>query len=211
MDRITEKIEYMLHKKPDKVAEFVKQVYHQDPEIVERMLDYPDDAEHIPNRRKYDELVEKIRWEDGNGRGAKWSFEDIKKQSRIDFDKVDYTEYDYAYLVNMLYAKCCRYITDPSIYLKLAKCLLEDRDEETRIYRGHNYNQKRYKERGAQNHYPDYTEEDRRYRHTRSEMNDPFEDRDRRYRNENDYRRTYNNDRYPQDSYYRDNHVGFSY
>lgn len=47
MEEIREKIEYMLHKNPDKVAEFVKQVYHRDPEIVEQMLEYPQDAEHI--------------------------------------------------------------------------------------------------------------------------------------------------------------------
>ena len=128
MDRINEKIEYLMEKHPEKVMELAKHIYRKDPDIVERMLDYPEDADHITNRRKYDELIERIRWEDGNGRGAKWSFEDIKKNSRIDFSNVDYTEFDYAYLVNMLYAKCCKYITDPSIYLKFAKCLLEDKD-----------------------------------------------------------------------------------
>lgn len=195
MDEITEKIEYMLYKKPDKVAELVKKMYHQDPEIVERMLDYPEDAEHITNRRKYDELVEKIRWDDdNNGRGAKWSFEDIKKNSRIDFFNTDYTEFDYAYLVNALYAKCCKYIKDPSIYLKLAKCLLEDKDEETKIYRGHEYKSSRNKQYGEQSRYRDYNnlnnyyEEDRRGRRTRSERM-PDYDTDRRHYDEH-----YNND-----------------
>lgn len=192
MDEIQEKIEYIMEKNPHKLAELVKSVYRRDPEIVERMLDYPDDAEHISNRRKYDELVEQIRWEDGNGRGAKWSFEDIKKNSRINFSNVDYTEYDYAYLVNMLYAKCCKYISDPSVYLKLAKCLLEDKDEETRIYRGAYYNPQRYQQNDNQAYY-DYQEENRRGRRSyRDEMNNynnhydnPFEDR-RRYRNTRD-------------------------
>ncbi|MCM1339782.1 MAG: hypothetical protein NC191_08935 [Muribaculaceae bacterium] len=195
MDKINEKLEYMMEKCPEKVMELAKHIYKQDPEIVERMLDYPEDAEHITNRRKYDELVEKLRWEDdNNGRGAKWSFEDIKKNSRIDFYNTDYTEFDYAYLVNALYAKCCKYIKDPSVYLKLAKCLLEDRDEETKIYRGHDYKSYEQKSRGAQSRYRDYSEprsyyeEDRRGRRTRSEhmndyedrrYNDPFEDRRR--------------------------------
>ncbi len=192
MDRINEKIEYLMEKHPEKVMELAKHIYRKDPDIVERMLDYPEDADHITNRRKYDELIERIRWEDGNGRGAKWSFEDIKKNSRIDFSNVDYTEFDYAYLVNMLYAKCCKYITDPSIYLKFAKCLLEDKDEETRIYQGAYTKNKKYKQRGEQDYYDhDYPEEDRRYRRYRSEYNndyenrrydDPFEDR-RRYDN----------------------------
>lgn len=181
MDRITEKIEYLIEKYPEKVIDFAKHMYRNNPEQVEQMLDYPNDAEHISSKRKYDELVERIRWEDGNGRGAKWSFDDIKKNSRIDFNNVDYTEYDYAYLVNMLYAKCCKYISDPSIYLKLAKCLLEDRDEETKIYRGAYYNQKR-NERGEQALYNDhieprrYDEEDRRHRSYRNERMD-YEDR----------------------------------
>lgn len=171
--RIEEKIEYMIEKCPEKVMEFAKQMYKQDPDIVERLLNYPEDANHITNKRKYDELVERIKWEDGNGRGAKWSFEDIKKNSRIDFFNVDYTEYDYAYLVNMLYAKCCKYITDPSVYLKLAKCLLEDKDEETKIHRGFNFERSKYKQRGEQAYYNDeynrYDEEDRRHRRYRSE------------------------------------------
>lgn len=185
MDRIEEKIEYLMDKCPEKVMELAKHIYKQDPEIVERMLDYPEDAEHITNRRKYDELVDRIKWVDGSGRGAKWSFEDIKKNSRIDFSNVDYTEFDYAYLVNMLYAKCCKYISDPSIYLKLAKCLLEDRDEENRIYRGAYQSKGRYNMRGEQDYYDDhmepvrYDEEDRRGRRSRSERINPYEDRRR--------------------------------
>ncbi len=175
--RIEEKIEYLMEKCPEKVMELAKHMYRQDPEIIERMLDYPEDADHITNRRKYDELVERIRWVDNNGRGAKWSFEDIKKNSRIDFSNVEYTEFDYAYLVNMLYAKCCKYISDPSIYLKFAKCLLEDRDEDTKIYRGAYHNKQKYSKRGEQSHYDDYPyrydEEDRRYgRHRGERMND---------------------------------------
>lgn len=188
MDRITEKIEYLIEKNPEKVMELAKHMYRQDPEIIERMLDYPEDADHITNRRKYDELVDRIRWVDNSGRGAKWSFEDIKKNSRIDFSNVDYTEFDYAYLVNMLYAKCCKYISDPSVYLKFAKCLLEDRDEETKIYRGVYHNKHKFSKRGEQNHYDDYPEsnrydeEDRRHGRYRSERMGDYEDR-RRYDN----------------------------
>ena len=113
----------MIEKNTDKAVDFMMKMYKQDPETIERMLDMPFDIDHIPNRKKYEELVEKLRWTDG-GRGAKWSFEDIKRLSKIDFSNVDYTEFDYAYLVNMLYAKCHKYITDPSIYLKLAKSFL---------------------------------------------------------------------------------------
>lgn len=201
MHEYRNRIEYMIEKKPDKVAEIIEKVYKHNPDIIEEMLDYPDDAEHIPNRKKYEELINKVKWADGSGRGAKWSFEDIKRNSKVNFDSVDYTEYDFAYLVNMLYAKCCKYISDPSIYLKLAKCLLEDNDEETKMYRGAEYHKHKTSHKGIQSRYDDdyeiddYDEEARRgrRRHYRSEIDTP-----RRYTNE---------DRF--DSKYRDTNIGF--
>ena len=190
----------MIEKNPEKIAKIIEKVYKYNPEIIEEMLEYPEDADHIPSRKKYEELIAKVKWADGNGRGAKWSFEDIKRNSKINFDSVDYTEYDYAYLVNMLYAKCCKHITDPSIFLKLAKCLLEDDDEETKMYRGAEHHRQQQSHRGIQSRYndydiDDYDEEDRRGRR-------------RHYRNELDDE-TRINTRYRYDSRYRDTNVGF--
>lgn len=179
-----------MEKCPEKVIELAKQMYKQDPEIVERMLETLEDEGHITNKRKYDELIEKVKWSNGNGKGPRWEFEDIKKSSKIDFSNVDYTEFDYAYLVNMLYAKCCKEFADMSLYIKLAKCLLEDKDEETKVYRGA-YSQKRkrrehdmYNYRNEYNDYDDYNEENRRRRRYRSERSEDYENR---YYNENDY------------------------
>ena len=177
-EEIRDKIDYMIDKNTDKAVDFMMKMYKQDPETIERMLDMPFDIDHIPNRKKYEELVEKLRWTDG-GRGAKWSFEDIKRLSKIDFSNVDYTEFDYAYLVNMLYAKCHKYITDPSIYLKLAKSFLEDDDEETKIYQGAYAKKHKHQSHGEQSYYNDYDEESRRRRRYRSERMDdePYTDR----------------------------------
>lgn len=202
-NRIEEKIEYLMEKCPEKVMEFAKQMYKQDPEIVERMLETFEEDGHLTNKRKYDELIQRVKWSNGNGKGERWGFEDIKKASKIDFSNVEYTEYDYAYLVNMLYAKCCKEFSDMSFYIKLAKCLLEDKDEETKVYHGAYANKHKYKERGMQDYYNDYSgyndynEEDRRRRRYRSERNngqysDEYENRyyneENRYRN----RRSYN-------------------
>lgn len=210
-ERLTEKIEYLMDKNQGKIIEFVKHMYNYDPDAVEKMLNYSKmEDNHITNRRKYDELVEKLKWTDG-GRGAKWSFDDIKKNSKIDFSRVDFTEYDYAYLVNMLYAKCHKYITDPSIYLKMAKSLLEDNDEETKIY--HGAFSKKHQHHGTQAYYNEYTpydEEDRRRRRTRSEYDeyDGYDEENRRgvrrYRNESPM---HNDDRF--DRTYPDNERGF--
>lgn len=156
------------------------------------------DDEHIMNKHKYEELVQKLKWANGNGKGQRWEFDDIKKMARIDFSDVDYTEFDFAYLVNMLHAKCCKEITDLSSYIKLAKCLLEDKDEETKMYRGAYSNNKMRNKRGSQayyNSYDDnygYDEENRRRGRYRNERMDDYENR---YYNDNGYenRRHYNN------------------
>jgi len=205
MDEMIEKIEYLMKKHPEKIVEFTKQMYKYDPKSVERMLSDSKGDGYIANRKKYEELIEKLKWANGSGRGAKWSFEDIKKNSRIDFSNTDYTEFDYAFLVNMLYAKCCKEFNDPSFYLKLAKCLLEDNDEETKLYKGAYHkdhkqsgHKSRYSEYGD-DEYDRYDEEDRRHRRYRNDTNDRMENYNRRY-TDNEY-----------DGYYRENNIGFTH
>ena len=71
----------------------------------------------------------------------------------------------------MLYAKCCKYFTDPSTYLKFAKCLLEDNDEETKLYRGAYHQKRQYDMRGERDYHeePDMYDEESRHRRYRSE------------------------------------------
>ncbi len=219
MEEMTEKLEYMVEKCPEKVVEMAKQMYRRDPEMVEKMLQaFRNHGGHISSRKKYEELVEKLKWANENGRGAKWNFEDIKKNAKINFENTDFTEYDYAYLVNMLYAKCCKYVTDPSIYLKFAKCLLEDNDEETKLYRGAYQHKQKYNMRGERDYHenPDMYGEENRHRHYRSERTyDPFyedENMRRRYRSMNDEMNNYNNyDDYENSRrYYKESNIGFS-
>jgi len=206
MEHIKNQLKYLAEKKPEKLAEIVAEAYKKDPRTIEQMLDYPEDAEHIASRQQYDELVKKIKWAGNEGHGAKWNFEDIKKNAKVNFDHVDYTPYDFAYLVNMLFAKCHKYITDPSVYLKLAKCFLEDEDEENKIYKGAYQNKHQHHRKGSQSYYngdyENYEEEDRRRR---------------RYRNEG-YNNTYNDDRFDdynrrgrnESSYYKESNMGFN-
>lgn len=186
-----------MEKCPEKVLEFAKHMYRHDPEVVERMLEIFEDDGHITNKRKYEELIERVKWANSNGKGERWGYEDIKKASKVDFSHVDYTEFDFAYLVNMLYAKCCKEFTDMSFYIKLAKCLLEDKDEETKVYHGAYASKKRHHEHGIHGYrneyrhdYGEHDEEDRRRRRFRSEHDDYA-----RHRSEDDRytdRRSYN-------------------
>lgn len=228
MDRLTSKIEYMMKKHPEKVVEFAKHMYKHDPEKVEEMLETISETGHITNPHKYHELVERVKWAKDSGRGERWKIDDLKKYARIDFENVDYTEFDFAYLVNMLYAKCCKEFTDINFYIKLAKCLLEDNDEETKIYRGAEYEKHKHQKHGVQSYYDEYDEYDeenrrgrrRRYRNERSEdyRNDDYRDEDYRYEDyrsdyrNDDYRSNYRND-YDNENrrtrYYRETNVGF--
>ncbi len=83
---------------------------------------------HIGTQELYENAVQLLDWVDNKGSGARWSVEDIIRLSGIDFDRKEYTEYDYAYSVNMLYSDYCNIFTESSYYLKMAKNYLEDPD-----------------------------------------------------------------------------------
>ena len=83
---------------------------------------------HIVDNDTYNEAVELLDWVDGKGQGAKWSIEDIKRVSEIDFSTKDYTLLDFAYTINMLYSDYCNVFTDANYYIRMAKNYLEDTD-----------------------------------------------------------------------------------
>jgi hypothetical protein len=121
----------------------------------------------------------------------------------------------------MLYAKCSKHYTDSSMFFKLAKCLLEDEDEETKMYRGAEHSKYKHNKSGMQSYYDEEDYENRRYRNEESRRGR------RRYRSEaedyednEDYRGEYRSgERYHDDDYdrsenrrhryYQESNVGF--
>lgn len=83
---------------------------------------------HIVTEDLYNEAISYLKWSNDKGTGAKWSVDEILKLADIDFSNKDYYEYDYAYVMNMLYSDYCGVFTDASYYLKMAKMYLEDPD-----------------------------------------------------------------------------------
>lgn len=83
---------------------------------------------HIVNEDLYNDAVNLLEWVNEKGEGAKWSVNDIKSVAGIDFDKKDYYELDFAYVVNMLYSDYCDIFTEPTYYVKMARNYLEDAD-----------------------------------------------------------------------------------
>ena len=83
---------------------------------------------HIYNEELYNEAISYLEWANGKGKGAKWDVDTIIKLSDINFEEVKFYEYDYAYVVNMLWSDYCNVFTDTSYYIKMAKMYLMDED-----------------------------------------------------------------------------------
>ena len=83
---------------------------------------------HISGRDFYDEAVSYLDWVNEKGTGAKWSVEDIKAVSGIDFNTKDYTLFDFAYVMNMLWSDYCDIFNEPTYYIRMSKNYLEDAD-----------------------------------------------------------------------------------
>ena len=83
---------------------------------------------HIVDSSMYNEAISYLKWAGDKGIGAKWSIDEIKKASGIDFDDKAYYIMDYAYVCNMLWSDYCNIFTDTSYYLKMAQNYLEDSD-----------------------------------------------------------------------------------
>ena len=83
---------------------------------------------HIVDKSMYEKAVDLLEWADERGTGAKWSVNDIKSVSGIDFSTKEYTLLDFAYVMNMLWSDYCNVFTDANIYIKMTKNYLEDAD-----------------------------------------------------------------------------------
>lgn len=83
---------------------------------------------HIFSEEMYDEAASYFVNPDGS-HGPHWSVMTIKAKSGIsNFEEKNYTVYDYAYVVNMLYSDYGNIFTEPSHYLRMAKNYLTDAD-----------------------------------------------------------------------------------
>jgi hypothetical protein len=126
------KADEIYHKKreaqPDYDHELVMEWRHDMPHQFAQKMYEDEYGCHIFDEELYEEATELFAWVDNKGTGAKWSVEDIVKLSNISFGDKEYTKYDYAYIMNMLYSDYCNVFAEPSYYLKMAKNYLEDPD-----------------------------------------------------------------------------------
>ena len=81
---------------------------------------------HIDNIDTYNKFISVIRNFDGT-MGGHWSVEQIRANAKIDFEKADFTCYDYAYVVNMRYSDDGQRMNQEAIF-ESAKDYLTDID-----------------------------------------------------------------------------------
>lgn len=113
----------------DRFAEnFIKKFRNLMPEIYARTMFEEVFGFHIYDEAMYNEAVSYLKWADGKGKGARWDVDTLIKLSGIDFEQVDFFEYDFAYVVNMLWSDYCEIFTETTNYLKMAEIYLTDPD-----------------------------------------------------------------------------------
>ena len=107
---------------------FIKKFRNLMPDIYIRTMYEEEFGCHIVDRSLYEEAVSLLEWADDKGYGAKFDVDEILKMSNIDFSNKNYYEFDYAYVVNMLWSDYGHIIPELNYILKMAKAYLEDPD-----------------------------------------------------------------------------------
>ena len=107
---------------------FIKKFRELMPEVFAKTMYEEEFGCHIVDKGLYDEAVSLLEWADDKGYGPKFEFEEVLKLANIDFNNKNYYEYDYAYVVNMLWSDYGQIVQEPSYIFKMAKAYLEDPD-----------------------------------------------------------------------------------
>lgn len=80
---------------------------------------YDDYDRHINNAEQYRRYTKNLQWNNRKGSGERWKMDDLIKRSDIDFDKEEFTPFDWAYQVNANYANYS--ISEkPEYYMEMA-------------------------------------------------------------------------------------------
>ena len=104
------------HYNDDLVAEFAENM----PDLYAKKIQYDYWGCHIYSEECYEEEIKKIK------AVPKWSLNDIKQVSKIDFETKEYYLYDFAFLMNYYYNLAKHVFTDATYYVGLVKAILEN-------------------------------------------------------------------------------------
>lgn len=122
-----EKIHKAIVDYPEEVEQMLYEWYEKMPELAEMSINEIIYGCHIYDVEMYDTAVHLLKNVDGTS-SPHWTVEQINSKASIDFDTKDYTLYDLAYIMNMLFSDYGNIFTDSSYYLKMAINYLTDKD-----------------------------------------------------------------------------------
>lgn len=129
MRNIENTVDYLSAKKPEELARVVKQISREYPETIHHLMCHVAKGDHITNHQEYYECVNHLEHMNHNGHGEKIPLDDAirmgEKLIKIDFKNEEYTEFDYAYMVNLLYAIFCLDFEQVTTFLKMAKRIFD--------------------------------------------------------------------------------------
>lgn len=113
----------LIAKYPDADKDFMCKFMKLMPDVAIEVFDiyeeYKEYGCHIATEKLYNKFITKLP-------KVKWSYDDIMSVANIDFDTVNYYEYDFAFLMNYLYAIFSDKITETSYYIFMTRKLLEN-------------------------------------------------------------------------------------
>lgn len=129
MRKFENTVDYLSVKKPAELAKVVKQLSREYPETIKHLMYHVTNGDHITNHNEYYKLVDGLKWKDDSGHGERFKLDDAirmaEKLAKIDFEYEEYTEYDFAFTLNLIYAIWCKNFKETTTFLKLTKDLYD--------------------------------------------------------------------------------------
>lgn len=166
LDKADRLLKRKMEKDPNYTKKLLEKIKEENPEQFARTMMEDVYGHHIGDEEMYNEAVRHLKWTNRKGSGEKWDKDDLIRRANIDFNEEGYTPYDYAYMVNALYADYGDISEKPEYYMQMTKDHLRndsfpERGNERAYYdaqmrsRRYNYNN-RYDGYGSYGNYNTY-------------------------------------------------------
>ena len=121
LDKADRLLKRKLEKDPNYTKKLLEKIKKENPEQFARTMMEDVYGRHIGDDEMYNEAVRNLHWTNRKGSGAKWDKDDLIRRANIDFNEEGYTPYDYAYMVNALYADYGDISEKPEYYMQMTK------------------------------------------------------------------------------------------
>ena len=194
LDKADRLLKRKLEKDPNYTKKLLEKIKEEHPEQFAKTMMEDIYGHHIGDEEMYNDAVRNLHWTNRKGSGEKWDKDDLIRRANVDFNEEGYTPYDYAYMVNALYADYGDISEKPEYYMQMTKEHLRNdsfpmRGDERAYYdaqmrsRRYNYNNRYdgYNSYGNYNNYNTYGYSNYDYENRKRYDRRADNDRDGRY------------------------------